>query len=330
MRRQAMNNLSGNSRKNVNGLGIPKPQKRKSHWTLLFVGDHGKVISLGKFKRVVIVSTVVVAVVVAITGWLYFLYRSNAQEKKRLQNVLEASRQKVTALRDEKDQMMVRLVLAESKINAGQVGSKAEKIKAKPDVSQDLSASATTKPKAADQKVKQTAAKRPVVKPAAAKRPVVKPATVAVAATATPDMPAESGQAEEPQVVDVEKLMVLYETDTNRLRVSFNLRKTDPNTESVIGRAFVVLKHDKVDQNQWLTIPSVSLAAGKPSRVYRGQYFSIARFKPMKFERKVNDPSRFQYVSVFIFTKDGKLLLEKELSIKIQNVLSQPEEKKEG
>jgi len=320
MRRQAMNNLSGNSRKNVNGLGIPKPQKRKSHWTLLFVGDHGKVISLGKFKRVVIVSTVVVAVVVAITGWLYFLYRSNAQEKKRLQNVLEASRQKVTALRDEKDQMMVRLVLAESKINAGQVGSKAEKIKAKPDVSQDLSASATTKPKAADQKVNQTAAKLPVVKPV----------TVAVAATATPDMPAESGQAEEPQVVDVEKLMVLYETDTNRLRVSFNLRKTDPNTESVIGRAFVVLKHDKVDQKQWLTIPSVSLAAGKPSRVYRGQYFSIARFKPMKFERKVNDPSRFQYVSVFIFTKDGKLLLEKELSIKIQNVLSQPEEKKEG
>jgi len=320
MRRQAMNNLSGNSRKNVNGLGIPKPQKRKSHWTLLFVGDHGKVISLGKFKRVVIVSTVVVAVVVAITGWLYFLYRSNAQEKKRLQNVLEASRQKVTALRDEKDQMMVRLVLAESKINAGQVGSKAEKIKAKPDVSQDLSASATTKPKAADQKVNQTAAKLPVVKPV----------TVAVAATATPDMPAESGQAEEPQVVDVEKLMVLYETDTNRLRVSFNLRKTDPNTESVIGRAFVVLKHDKVDQKQWLTIPSVSLAAGKPSRAYRGQYFSIARFKPVKFERKVNAPSRFQYVSVFIFTKDGKLLLEKELSIKIQNVLSQPEEKKEG
>ena len=314
-----MNNLAGNSRKNVNGLGIPKPQKRKSHWTLLFVGDHGKVISLGKFKRVVIVSTVVVAVVVAITGWLYFLYRSNAQEKKRLQNVLEASRQKVTALRDEKDQLMVRLVLAESKINAGQVESKEEKIKAKPAVSQDLSASATTKPKAADQKVDQTPAKLPVVKPV----------PVADVATGTPDMPAESGQAEEPQVVNVEKLMVLYETDTNRLRVTFVLRKTDPNTESVIGRAFVVLKQDKVDQKQWLTIPSVSLAAGKPSRVYRGQYFSIARFKTMKFERKVNDSSRFQYVSVFIFTKDGKLLLEKELAIKIQNVLSQPEEKKE-
>jgi len=314
-----MNNLAGNSRKNVNGLGIPKPQKRKSHWTLLFVGDHGKVISLGKFKRVVIVSTVVVAVVVAITAGLYFLYRSNAQEKKRLQNVLEASRQKVTALRDEKDQLMVRLVLAESKINAGQVESKEEKIKAKPAVSQDLSASATTKPKAADQKVDQTPAKLPVVKPV----------PVADVATGTPDMPAESGQAEEPQVVNVEKLMVLYETDTNRLRVTFVLRKTDPNTESVIGRAFVVLKQDKVDQKQWLTIPSVSLAAGKPSRVYRGQYFSIARFKTMKFERKVNDSSRFQYVSVFIFTKDGKLLLEKELAIKIQNVLSQPEEKKE-
>lgn len=315
-----MSNMTGNSRKNVNGLGIPKPQKRKSHWNLLFVGDHGKVISLGQFKRVVIVSTVVVAVVVAITAWLYFLYRSNAQERKRLQNALEASQQKVTALRDEKDQLMVRLVLAESKINAGQVGSQAEKRKPKPEVSQNLSASATTKPKAADQKIDQTAAKLPKAKPV----------TVADAATGTPDMPVEGGPAEEPQVVNVEKLMVLNETDTNRLRVTFILRKTDPQTESVIGRAFVVLKHDQVNQKQWLTIPSVSLAAGKPSRVYRGQYFSIARFRPMKFERKVKDPSRFQYVSVFIFTKDGKLLLEKELAVKIQNVLSQPEEKKEG
>ncbi len=314
-----MNNRAENSRKNVNGFDIPTPQKRKSQWTLLFVDDHGKVISLGQVKRVVMVATAMVAVVAVITGWLYFLYRSNAQEKKRLQTALEASQQKVNVLRDEKDQMMVRLVLAESKINAGQVGNKTEKINTKTDGSQAPSASAATKPMvAADLKVSQPAGKPPVAKPV----------TVAAAATATPDTPAASGSPEEPQVVDVEKPMVLYETDTNRLRVSFILRKTDPNTESVIGRAFVVLKPDQVDRKQWLTIPSVTLTDGKPSQVYRGQYFSIARFKPMKFERKVKDPSRLQYVSVFIFTKEGELLLEKELPIAIQNVLSQPEDQK--
>jgi hypothetical protein len=308
-----------NLRKNPNGLGIPKFQKRKSRWTLLFVDDHGKVISLGHFKRVVTVSTVIVAFVVAITGGLYFLYRSNAQEKKRLQTALEASQQKVNVLRDEKDQMMVRLVLAEAKIGAGQLEIKKEKIDAQSDVSQGLSAAATTKPKtAADQSVGQ----------AAVKLPVAEPVSVADTATATPDTRAASMPAEDSQVVDVEKLVVLYETDTHRLRVSFILRKTDPNTESVVGRAFVVLKPDQIDQKQWLTIPSVALAGGKPSRVHRGQYFSIARFKPMKFERKVKDPRRFQYLSVFIFTKEGKLLLEKELTIETQNTLSQPADQK--
>jgi len=311
-----MNDLAGKPRKDINGFSIPKPQKRTSRWTILFVGDHGKVVSVGRLKGVAIASILAITVVVAITAWLFYLYRSNAQDNSRLQNALQTSKQKITALRTAKDQLMVRLVLAEAKINAGQVGSKTKTIEARPDISQDKSTSATVKPKPANLKATETEAELPVEQSA----------LVSAAAAGTPGVVAENIQAEEPQFVGVEKLMVLYEMDKKRLKVTFILRKTDPSTESVSGRAFVILKNNTVEQKQWLTIPSVSLVSGKPSRIYRGQYFSIVRFKPMKFERKVIDPDRFKNVTVFIFTKEGKLLLEKELPITIQNVLSLPDE----
>lgn len=309
-----MSKPAGNPKKDVNGLGIPKPQKRTSHWNILFVGDHGKVISVGRFKSVAVVSTLIIAVVLAVMLWLFYLYKSNARDNTGLKNALQAEKQKTAVLRNEKDLLMVRLVLAESKINAGQVNDQKKVVETKPVVVQDQKASVSQKTEAADLNITKTATKLPEKKPVLA----------SAAATETAGISSESEQIEEPKIVGVEKLTVVHETDTNRLKAAFVLRKSDPKIESISGRAFVILKNNTDDQKQWLTIPSVSLVSGKPSQIYRGQYFSIARFKPMKFERKVIDPSPFQKVNVFIFSKDGKLLLEKELPVTIQSVLSLP------
>ena len=89
----------------------------------------------------------------------------------------------------------------------------------------------------------------------------------------------------------------------------------------------MVLKHDRDDRKQWFAIPSVSLVSGKPSRIRRGQYFSIARFKAMKFQHKYSgDPKRFQYVTVFIYNADEKLLLESEFPITVQEMPPAPQE----
>lgn len=307
-----MKRLTENWAKDLIGFTLPKPKKRTSRWTLLLAGDRGKVISIRRFKGVAITSALAIFVVAAFAIGFYFLYDRETDENKRLQDALEASRQKATVLLDEKERLMVRLVLAESKIKIGQDKHKEKTIETTSGLPQSKSISATAKSETADpKKVAETSIKLSDEKPASVSK---------VAASAS-DTSTKSMRDSEPQVVDLENLIVLNEPGNRRLRIEFKLKKTDTRIETVSGYAFLILKPDKDEQKQWFTIPSAPLISGKPSQVHRGQYFSIARFKSMQFEYKYSlGPDRFQYVTIFIYGTDEKLLMEKELPIKIQDV----------
>jgi hypothetical protein len=128
------------------------------------------------------------------------------------------------------------------------------------------------------------------------------------------------------QAVDVKDVTVrheLLEIGGSSLRIKFTLNKVDQSPETVSGRAFVVLKHDEDDKDRWLVLPSVPLISGKPSRIKRGKYFSIARFKSMHFEKNYLDvPKLFKNMTVFIFNNTGALMLKKEFPIEIKEVVS--------
>jgi cytoskeletal protein RodZ len=314
-----MKRSSGNRVKELNGIAVPKPKKRASRWTLLFVGDRGKVIPVKRFKGLAITLTFAVFIVVALAVGLYFLYNSEAEENRSLVNALGVSRQQVRSLQDEKELLMVRLVLAESKIKAVQVETEEKTIEKKTDLSKDKTASAAIKPPAPDiKKVVETVKEVPAEKAA----------VITAVVEDEPDILEPSMPDAEPQMVSIEDLKVLNTLEDNKLKVTFKLRKSNQNLETISGHAFVVLKRDRDDRKQWFAIPSVSLVSGKPSRIRRGQYFSIARFKAMKFQHKYSgDPKRFQYVTVFIYGADKKLLLESEFPITVQKM---PPEATEG
>ncbi len=313
-----MKRLSGNRVKELNGIAVPKPKKRASRWTLLFVGDRGKVIPVKRFKGLAITLTFAVFIVVALAVGFYFMYSRKAEENRSLINTLGVSQQKVKSLKDEKELLMVRLVLAEAKINVGRIETEEKTIEKKTDLSKDKNASAAINPPVPDiNKVVETAKKVPAEK-AAVIAPVIED---------EPDISEPSLPDAEPQTVSIEELVVLNTLEDNNLKVTFKLRKSDKNIETISGHAFVVLKHDRDDQKQWFTIPSVSLVSGKPSRIRTGQYFSISRFKAMKFQHKYSgDPNRFQYVTVFIYNADEKLLLESEFPITVQEMPPEPTE----
>jgi hypothetical protein len=314
-----MKRSSGNRVKELNGIAVPKPKKRASRWTLLFVGDRGNVIPVKRFKGLAITLTFAVFIVVALAVGLYFLYNSEAEENRSLINALGVSRQQVRSLQDEKELLMVRLVLAESKIKAVRNETEEKTIEKKTDLSKDKTASAAIKPPAPDiKKVVETVKEVPAEKAA----------VITAVVEDEPDILEPSMPDAEPQMVSIEDLKVLNTLEDNKLKVTFKLRKSNQNLETISGHAFVVLKHDRDNRKQWFAIPSVSLVSGKPSRIRRGQYFSIARFKAMKFQHKYSgDPKRFQYVTVFIYGADKKLLLESEFPITVQKM---PPEATEG
>jgi len=313
-----MKRLSGNRVKELNGIAVPKPKKRASRWTLLFVGDRGKVIPVKRFKGLAITLILAVFIVVVLAVGLYFLYSSEAEENRNLINALGVSRQKVTSLQDEKELLMVRLVLAEAKIKVGRIETEEKTIEKKTDLSKNKNASAAIRPPA------------PVIKKVVEtvkEVPVEKAAVLAAVVEDEPDISEPGMPDAESKMVSIEDLMVLNTLEDNNLKVTFKLRKSDQNIETISGHAFVVLKYDRDDRKQWFAIPAVSFVSGKPSRIRSGQYFSIARFKAMKFQHKYSgDPKRFQYVTVFIYNADEKLLLESEFPITVQEVPTEPTE----
>ncbi len=313
-----MKRLSRNRVKELNGIAVPKPKKRASHWTLLFVEDRGKVISVKRFKGLAITLTFTVFIVFALAVGLYFMYNSKAEENRILIKALGVSRQKVKTMQDEKELLMVRMVLAESKIKAGRIETEEKTIEKKTDRSKDKNASAAIKPPVPDiKKVVET------VKEIPAEKEVL----IAAVQEDEPDISEPSMPDAEPPIVRIEELIVLDTLENDNLKVTFKLRKIDQNTETISGHAFVILKHDRDDRKQWFTIPSVSLVSGKPSQIRRGQYFSISRFKTMKFQHKYSgDLNRFQYMTIFIYTADEKLLLESEFHIRVQKENPEPKE----
>ncbi len=284
-----MENLSRNLEKVVKAHTSPKPSKRAGSWSILFLGDHGQIISLGRLKRLVIPLALMLVIATVSFAWLLIVFKSSREDNKNLSDALDLSRQKVMSLRDEKELLMVRLVMAESRIK-----------NSADDISPDTDSSVET---GADSKAIDKTASLPDEKQVEEKTAFARP--------------------EKFQKTAVEDFIVLFEPDTAVLKVQLKIVNTSQNAQPVSGHAFVILKQSEAAQNSWLIFPSVPLVSGKPAMFKKGQYFSIVRFKTVKFKaRNETNPKRFKNATVFVFAKTGKLLLEKSFPIEITETVS--------
>lgn len=94
----------------------PKPVKRDRHWTLLFIGDRKKPIYFKNFKVVVITVILILLITAAVAGGFYYLYQEETRNNDVLQNEMDNLQRVLTSLRNEKEILMARLVVAESRI----------------------------------------------------------------------------------------------------------------------------------------------------------------------------------------------------------------------
>ncbi|MBU4344564.1 MAG: hypothetical protein L6247_06410 [Desulfobacteraceae bacterium] len=283
-----MEDLSRNLAKVVKEYILPKPSKRDSSWSILFLGDRGHIISIKRPKMVVITLAIILVIAIVFFSWLLIIFRSTIEDNKNLSNALDISRQEVMSLRDEKDLLMVRLVVAEAKIKNRDA-----------DISPDSNSFVET----ADSKAIDKTASLPDKNQVGEKTDLAGP--------------------EKLQRTDIKDFSILFEPDTAALNVQFKIVNTSQNDQPVSGHAFVILKQNEDDQSSWLTFPSVPLVSGKPTLFKKGQYFSILRFKTIKLQmRNMTDPKLFKTATVFVFTTTGELLLEKSFPIEIKETVS--------
>ncbi len=263
----------------------------------MFIEDHGKTIKIRKIRELALIS--VFALVVAVTAAIsfYIFYKSTLEKNKTLQNSLETSKQQVISLRHDKDILMARMVVAESRIETIFADTQEKSINKHSGKSTDRSSFVKTEHNMAD--VKKNALS---VKKQPEKKPIL----------------STSIQSQKPLIAAIKDFIFFCEPDSDALKVQFTIKKIDPNSKSISGYIFVVLKNNELSQDQWLTLPSVPLISEKPSQTDKGQYFSITRFKTIKFKKKNQaDSNRFNNATVFVYSKKGKLLLEKNFPLLI-------------
>jgi len=85
-------------------------------WTLLFIGDHGNVITLKRFKAIVLVTAIVFFVAIGAVAFLLFINKGTLEENQVYRKRIENSQKQIEKLQHEKEILMARLVLAESKV----------------------------------------------------------------------------------------------------------------------------------------------------------------------------------------------------------------------
>ena len=268
-------------------------------WTLLFIGDHGNVITLKHFKAIVFVmgSLFVLAVVFAIV--LFFQNQGVLKQNKDLQKRFTDSRKQIEKLRHEKEILMARLVRAEAKTKENVAEERQipqEKKVAQP--------TATPPQVASKPKPVKTVEKKSAVPQAAPPKPA----------------PAETDEAEPVISVAVENFKVSRESGNKNLNAQFKIKNTSTAPQRAAGRIVVVLKGDDLQVDQWLVMPAVALAGDKPSGK-RGKSFSIQRFLTMNLTSKApHYADQFQSAAVYVFTSTGELLLERDFSVNLPPV----------
>lgn len=294
--------------KDVASQILTKAVKKTRRWTLIFVGNDGRIFDIRMFRGWITISVVAVVLGAVAAFGFYFLYQRAMDDNKRLQSSLDVTRQELKSLRHEKDVLMARLVVAGSNAEL-KIKTKGSKVQIKDTV--QIKENITGQQ---DHPVQ-------IVQIEAKHDPDNADKNDTTEAGGDHDQSTAPVPSQKPPDVGVEDLTVSFDSYSNSLKVEFIVRKMDPDLNSVSGRTFAILKPDETDDRKWLALPAVDLAAGKPIQPQQGQFFGIAHFKPIKLEAKhLSLLNPYKYATVFIFSTSGDLLFEQTFDIEIKQM----------
>ncbi len=292
----------------------PKPHKQDRKSRVLIVDDFGEMKSGEYLKILARVFFLLTVIGMISTGILFYLYSDSLKQAESNDARLVSAEKEVRDLTNEKEVLMAKLVISGNAlaiINEPEIEKVAEveKVEEKKPL---VSKTKELKPTQLDP-----------IAPVESNLPSI---TVKETSTIKPDLNEISETSENSQsvngskvvekTVSIEKFTVTKDGTNGDLLVRFDIRNISKNPGDVSGRIFTVLKPENQIESQWLVVPTAPLKNGIPSVFRKGQYFSIAHFKPVKFRIKnQSDPDFFKKASIFIFNNQGDLIFEKLIDV---------------
>ncbi len=292
----------------------PKPYKQNRVSRILIVDDFGKMKS-GEYLKFLVRMLCVVSLVCFIASIFFYKWYSDASQKaEETTNSLLVAQKKVEDLTNEKEVLMARLVmLGKEPVIKPQVPVEKEKSAMDKSIGKEMKTDPVllgdSPVDVKNGKVEKSVST--VIKKKDSVSPPLKTAADPVGVV---------GQSEplraENNIVAIEKFIVTKDGSNGDLLVRFDIRNISKEPGDVSGRIFTVLKPEDKSSDKWLVVPSAKLINGVPSEYRKGQYFSIAHFKPVKFRIKnTAGPDFFKTASIYIFNSKDEIVFEKLIKI---------------
>ena len=267
-----------------------KTPKRDRYWSIMLVGDHGRVIPFRHFKALTFgVCLVLVLSLTAVAG-LGFLYRHQHHQMIALQKSLEQTDVQISKLRDEKDLCLAEMIAMKKEVGELPAASSADSAKAEPEKPQAV-AKAEEKQKVAETKA---------------------PA------------PSKPSKPEVKWAAEISHFKVSYDNRQRVLKAEFRLYNRSTPKKTLTGRTVLVFKQQEDPPIHWTAVPSVPLKEGKPVGDH-GKSFRINNYRTEHFAiYRRNGSSEYDTASIFVFSEHGKLIANSEMPFRVDYTPPKP------
>ncbi|MES0349855.1 MAG: hypothetical protein ABUK19_03965 [Desulfobacteria bacterium] len=263
-------------------------------WTIVLIGDLGKIVSLHLTKPLLLASTACLALIFAVFIYSAVSYRSVRSENKALSKDLDRLSAKLRSAEETREEALVRLMLVEER--AGQAAGKT--VNDAEQQTKDKASQATDQTPPATAGAKARAQEKP--------RPTL--SSTAETDKVAPPTPAAR--------VSVRNLEIWLEPNNNEFKFKFKVQNTDRQRGKVAGYAFLVLKPKGDSGRPPRVFPVTPLKNGKPNNFKNGHHFSIARYTFVRGTlAEVSTIAPFETAKIYVYSDTGDFLLEEVFNV---------------
>jgi hypothetical protein len=274
-----------------------KKTSRSRYWSVMLVGDHGRVIPFRHFKALTVGVGIVLMLSMGALVLLGVLVTHQRNQIGGLQHNLEQLSDQSTKLRDEKDLYLTQLIALQK-----QTGTLPQKKTDEPlSMSEGSKSEVETKEPPESEKAANESEK-------AAKTSEKTKQEVAVRKT-------------EPLVewsADIRNFKVSYDNRQGVLNAELRIYNTSRPKKRLNGRTVVVFKVDGEPPAHWAVVPAVPLNNDTPLGK-DGRFFNIRNYQTEKFKTlRRKDSPQYDVAAVYIFSdKDGELIAHKTMPFNV-------------
>lgn len=272
--------------KSESGLSSLKGQR---YWSIMLVGEHGRVIPFRHFKELAIAVVGLMVLSVSAAVVLGVLYLHQVEQMNRLSDQIDELRSQSTQLKNERDVLKAKVVI--------------KQLNEAPESPRVATAEAAETADESGEEISRPSSGQPSSSIKAEEEPAVKEAPPAVAVK---------------WGADIKQFEAQYDHQRQILRATFRIYNESTPRERLTGRIVIAYRHSDDPPIKWLVIPNLPLKDGRPAN-YGGQAFSIRNYQTMDFKAyKPPNPSNYDLVTVFVLLSNGDLLMSRDFGVQIK------------